>query len=262
MTAGPPAPPGPPPERHTLAGVPVLVARPDTGGGAPPPVALWCHGYRADAAANAAELEAIAADGFLAVGVDAVGHGARRTEDLAARSARTPGGALAVMLALAGATADELPALVRALGGAGLGDPARVGLVGVSMGGYLAYRAAGRVPGLRAVVAVLGSPEWGRPGAPDPESPHRHLEAFREVALLSVTAERDASVPPDAARRLHAALAAAGAPPDRARYVELPGAEHLMAAADWARAMAEARAWLRAHLGPGAPGEAPNMSTA
>jgi hypothetical protein len=241
----------------TLAGVPVLVARPAAAGGGPPPVALWFHGFRADAAANAAELATLAADGFLAVGVDAAGHGRRRAGDLDARVAAAPGGARAVMLALAAATAAELPALVAAAAERGWGDSARVGVVGVSMGGYLAYRAALDVPGVRAAVAVLGSPEWELPGAPNPDSPHRRPEAFRGVALLSVTAEHDASVPPAAARRLHAALDADGARAAPARYVELPGVGHLMSADAWRLATAEARGWLRAHLGaPASPGRA------
>jgi dienelactone hydrolase len=223
-------------------------------------VVLWLHGFRADAAANAAELSAIAGDGFVAVGVDAVGHGRRRAADLDARVAGTPGGARAVMLELAAATATELPALLGEVGARGLGDPSRAGVVGVSMGGYLAYRAALAVPGVRAVVAVLGSPEWGAPGAAGPDSPHRRPAAFGRVALLSITAERDASVPPAAARALHAALDALPAyvgdgtrPRAAARYVELPGAEHLMGADDWRRAMDAARGWLRDHLRP-APG--------
>jgi dienelactone hydrolase len=239
--------------RDTLAGVPVLLAAPASHARPPAgdraPIVLWFHGFRADAAANADELAAIAADGFLAVGVDAVDHGARRADDVDARIAAEPGGARAVMLAMAAATAAELPALVAALGARGLGDPGRVGLVGVSMGGYLAYRAARELPGVRAVVAVLGSPEWGPPGAPGPDSPHAAPHAFRDVALLSITAERDASVPPDAARRFHAELAATHPAPDRARYLELPAAEHLVSAGEWERAMAETRGWLRAHLG-------------
>jgi dienelactone hydrolase len=240
--------------RDTLAGVPVLLAGPAPHAGRTagdrPPIVLWFHGFRADAAANATELAAIAADGYLAVGVDAVDHGARRADDLDARMATTPGGARAVMLALAAATTAELPALVAALGARGLGDPRRVGIVGVSMGGYLAYRAARALPGVRAVVAVLGSPEWGAPGSPGPDSPHAAPHAFRDVALLSITAERDASVPPEAARRFHAELAAGHPAPERARYLELPGAEHLVSAGEWDRAMTETREWLRAHLAP------------
>jgi pimeloyl-ACP methyl ester carboxylesterase len=242
--------------RETVAGVPVLLAMPAQLRGpvdTPPPIVLWLHGFRADAAANAAELQAFAADGFLGVGVDAVDHGARRAADLDARVAAAAGGARALMLALAAATAAELPALVAALGARGLGDAERVGIVGVSMGGYLAYRAAGAVPGVRAVVAVLGSPEWGDPGSSGADSPHHDPEAFRHVALLSITAEHDASVPPDAARRLHAVLAADHPAPARSRYVELPGAGHLVGAEEWSQAMDEARGWMRAHLAPAAP---------
>jgi pimeloyl-ACP methyl ester carboxylesterase len=249
------------PVPHTLAGVPVLVVRPTLAPAAGvPPLVLWLPGFRADAAANAAELVELASAGFVAVGVDAVGHGRRRAVDLDARIARAPGGARGVMLELAAATAGELPALLAAAGAEGLGDPACVGIVGVSMGGYLAYRAAQTLPGVRAVVAVLGSPEWGAPGAAGADSPHRRPAAFGRVALLSITAERDTSVPPGAARQLHAALAAAasadgaatgaGGALAAARYLELPGAEHLMGSDDWARAMAEARGWLREHLRP------------
>ena len=231
---------------RTFAGAPALVALPD-GARTPLPAVLWYHGYRADAAANRSELERIAGAGFVAVGVDAVGHGRRQTEDLAARSAATPGGALGVVLEVATATADEVPRVVDALVAEGLADPARVGLVGISMGGYLAYRSALVEPRLRAVVAVLGSPEW--PGRAD--SPHLRPDDFRRLALLSITAERDESVPPDAARRFHSALAAAagGHPaPERARYLELAGAPHLMSAEQWATAMDATLDWLVRHV--------------
>jgi dipeptidyl aminopeptidase/acylaminoacyl peptidase len=145
------------------------------------------------------------------------------------------------MLDLARATAVEVPAIVRALADDGLADPVRVAAVGVSMGGYLVYHAVTVMPALRAVVALLGSPEW-----PDGGGPHRAPHAFRDVALLSITAEHDASVPPDAARRFHARLA--GAHPDApAAYHELRGAAHLMGAEHWAEAMDATLAWLRRH---------------
>jgi pimeloyl-ACP methyl ester carboxylesterase len=110
------------------------------------------------------------------------------------------------------------------------------------MGGFLVYRAATVLPRLRAVVALLGSPVW-----PGDDSPHRQPHAFHALALLSITAERDGSVPPDAARRFHHALAAAQPAPARARYLELPDAEHLMSGEQWEAAVAATLDWLRAH---------------
>ena len=228
---------------RTLAGAPVLLATP--GDAEPPPRAavLWYHGFGARASDNRAELARIARAGFTAVGVDAVGHGARRLPDLDARIALPLEGARGEMLALADASAHEVPALVRALVDEGIADSGRIALVGVSMGGYLAYRAVARAPALRVVVALLGSPEW-----PDADSPHLHPDRFDDIALLSVTAERDASVPPAAARRFHEALRARRAPGERVRHVELAGAEHLMSAAQWERLMDETVEWLVRHL--------------
>jgi pimeloyl-ACP methyl ester carboxylesterase len=67
------------------------------------------------------------------------------------------------------------------------------------------------------------------------------------VALLSITAEHDVSVPPAAVMRLHAALDARfGVTPQR-RHVELPGAGHLTSQSEWEQAMAATLAWLVEH---------------
>jgi cephalosporin-C deacetylase-like acetyl esterase len=66
--------------------VPVLIARPAVGD--PPwPAVLWYHGFTADRNASRPELETLAKVGFLAVGVDAVGHGARWLPDFDERFA-------------------------------------------------------------------------------------------------------------------------------------------------------------------------------
>ncbi len=76
-----------------IAGVPVLMAAPALDG-APFPTVLWFHGFRADALAHAGELERLASAGFLAVGIDAVGHGARRDRTISDRIVTTDGGAM------------------------------------------------------------------------------------------------------------------------------------------------------------------------
>ena len=226
---------------RTLAGVPCLIAEPSPTESSRP-VVLWCHGFRADALAHTPELEMCAAAGFLAVGVDAVGHGARQDPSLSDRLAQSADGALPVMLELVEQTVDELPALIDALAAWYNVDRSRVSLVGISMGAFLAYRAVATNLRLRAVVALLGSPEW--PGA---MSAHRSPEAFRRVALLSITAEHDVSVPPSSVTRLHQQLVgiATSAGGTRQHHFVLRGAGHLTSADEWQRAMRVTLQWLQ-----------------
>jgi pimeloyl-ACP methyl ester carboxylesterase len=223
----------------SLGGIPALVAVP-AGESEPYRTVLWFHGFRADALAHAAELERCAAMGFLAVGIDAVGHGARAHHDIAARISRGVGGALPVMLELAEATIAELPSLVDELVTAYGADRGRISAVGISMGAFLLYRSIVVGPPLRAAVALLGSPEWD-----GNDSPHLALDAFERVALLSITAEYDESVPPAPAERLHADLANRFGDRVVQRHVELRGSGHLTSAAHWEEAMRETLEWLQ-----------------
>jgi uncharacterized protein len=221
--------------------VPLLIARREEADGALPAV-LWFHGFGVDKDTHRKELAQLADAGFLAVGVDAAGHGARRLPDLAERQAAPRDEALRTMVDLAARTADELPGLIGALAAEGLADAGRIGAAGVSMGGYLVYRAAVVEPRIRAAVSILGSPEW-----PDGDGPASRTDVLARAALLSVTAEQDENVPPLAARALHRRLEESH--PDAVhRYVELPGAVHLMSAADWEVTMDETLRWLTIHL--------------
>ena len=220
--------------------VPLLVVRPDAAAGALPTV-LWFHGLSVSKDTHEKELLQIADAGFLAVGVDAAGHGERALPTLADRIARaTQDEALRLMLPLAELTARDVPGVVRHLRDAGLTDERRVALAGISMGAFVVYRAVTIVQGIRAAVALLGSPEW-----PEGISPHWTPEAFRHTAMLSITGERDVNVPPDEARRFHARLDRDAEREAPARYLELSGAEHLMAAESWEIAMRETVDWLR-----------------
>ncbi len=229
-----------------VAGVPVLIARPEAGISSARdqqrPAVLWMHGFRADALAHAAELDRCAAMGFVAVGVDAVDHGARAGPALAERLQRSSQGALPVMLDVVDATVLELPAVIDALVSDFGVDRTRVSMVGISMGAFLVYRAITISVPLKAAVALLGSPEW-----PGETSAHGRLDRFRHTALLSVTAEHDVSVPPPAVHRLHDALTAKQVGDAPQRHHVLQGAGHLTNAMQWGEAMTETMAWLDAH---------------
>jgi dienelactone hydrolase len=232
-----------------LAGVPVLIASPPPHAVASDdqhrPAVLWMHGFRADALAHVAELKRCAALGFVAVGIDAVDHGARSNAALVKRLEQSTAGALPVMLDIVDATVRELPAVIDALVHEHGVDRRRVSLVGISMGAFLAYRAIADGIPLRSSVALLGSPEW-----PGPSSAHQRLDAFRGTALLSVTAEHDTNVPPAPVNRLHGALHVLfgdAAVRHHHHHHELRGSGHLTNAAQWGEAMQLTMAWLARH---------------
>lgn len=205
---------------------------------------------------HAADLALLADAGFLAIAVDAIAHGERRVADGWRRFLADP---LRALLEVVSATAAEVPALVGELVRRRWAHPGRIGIAGVSLGGFVAYGAALADRRIAAAVTIAASPRWGS----DPRSPHRHPGRFHPLALLSITAGVDALVAPGDARALHRELEPRyAATPERLRYVELPGEPHWMSPEAWSHARAEAEAWFvrfladEAAVGEGAAREA------
>jgi pimeloyl-ACP methyl ester carboxylesterase len=213
-----------------IGSTPVLLARRAGTLAALPPV-FWFHGFGVEKETHRKELAQLAEAGFLAVGVDAAGHGERRLADLDERIAAPREEAKQTMRELALQTAAELPMLIDELIARGLATD-RVAVAGVSMGGYVTYKAAVADPRVRAAVSILGAPELLT-------ADERASFATNGVALLSINGEKDVNVPPDEARAFHAALSGA-----HHRYLELAGAEHLVNEEQWTMAMNAALDWL------------------
>jgi hypothetical protein len=227
-------------EPARLGPAPALLARPAAASGLLPAV-LWFHGFDADKETHRPELGALAKAGFLAVGIDAVGHGERRFPDFAERFAGTKDGTDRLFLDLVAEGVAEVPRIVEALRAGGQAEPDRISLGGVSMGGFIVYGALAAALPFPAAVALLGSPEW-----PRETSPHLHLDPFFPTALLSINAGSDEVVSPAGARALHRALRPLyAAQPDRLRYREIEGSPHMMGAVDWALAIRETVGWFK-----------------
>ena len=226
-------------ELARFAQTPLLIAR-TAGTGSPLPTVLWFHGFGADKEVHLPELCRFAELGLLAVGVDAVGHGQRRFADLAQHVCRLPHETPRLFARIVNGTVADVPALIDRLVERGLTDQERVAVAGVSMGGCIAYGAITADRRLCAAAALLGSPEWALAELPD-----LAVERFFPTALLSITAEHDAVVPPAAARRLHQKLGPLyHTHPDRLCYQEIAGASHFMQPQEWASTIDLASAWL------------------
>ncbi|CAM4023563.1 alpha/beta hydrolase family protein [Corallococcus exiguus] len=205
-------------------------------------VVLFFHGLGGGKEVHERELRLFADQGLFAVGVDAVGHGERRFPDFDARFADGNPRWLEEFLDVVESTANEVPALIDALIGEHGADPARLGIGGVSLGGYITYAALVREQRLRAAVPFLGSPEWG---LPRPASPHHHPQRFFPTALFSQTGGKDDVVPPGPAKALHVQLTPLYAEaPERLRHREFPESGHMMREADWQEATRDAADWL------------------
>jgi uncharacterized protein len=234
--------------------VPVAWARPVDA--APRATVVLLHGLGAAKEAQAPEAAALARAGFEAFVPDAPHHGERRTPLLDAALA-APGVADAheLFLKILREEIAELPSVVAWLAAAGRGP---LGVIGISMGAYAALGASfvqARDARLRAVVSILGSPDWaprcGEPTAQAREwmaeapvhAPERHLLPPR--ALLLANAGRDVFVPAARARAFAERLRPAyAAHPERLEYVEYPDSEHFMLERDWHDLWSRSVAWL------------------
>jgi uncharacterized protein len=192
---------------------------------------LFYHGFGGTKERVDAYTTALAEAGFLAVGLDAAGHGERRhpefdsmfsDERWDARFEDTESD----FLKLIDDTAAEVPSIIDDLITRGWAREDGVGIGGRSLGGNVSYAAILADPRLRAMASVVGSPEWTLPRA---HSPHHHLDRFFPAAMLSEAAELDEFVPAEPIRDFHAKLAPwYASEPDRIQYVEHAGVGHFL----------------------------------
>jgi len=239
---------------RTPEGVTALTVRPLSDGGRPAdgPLVLVIHGLGSRKERHLELCLLLARAGITACALDACLHGERSTPE-AAVLCQAPGSpAFASFFTEAvSATAAELAPLAAHLG------HERYGVVGHSMGGFVALLAAVEDARVEAVVSIAGSPDWAATaraaGLPPGElteaealSPLRRADAYWPRPLLMLHGDADQTVPVGGHRRLHAALSAGAyaAAPDRLALVEYPGVGH-----DFLPNMAERSAeWMRRFL--------------
>ncbi len=188
---------------------------------------ILLHGHGARAEVHLGDGAAFVGQGTEVVLPDAPGHG-RRDDGRLARLAALPAVArTAAIHALAQEWRLELPQIAAACRRRGA---ARVGVVGISMGGFTALAALAPPCPFDAVVALLAAPDLVDPSALTPNRP----------PLLLGLAGRDRSVPPAPGRRF--------AHEYGAELLEYPESEHTMRGEDSSDLWARTAGFLRRHL--------------
>ncbi len=226
--------------KDNLAGAPVLLCgRGLLKDASAKGTILFYHGFNACKEVNRKELHALAAAGFLAVGVDNWGHGERRLADWEARFA-DPAQRECAFLDLVQRSVNEIPTLVDALQARGLLAEGRLGVAGISMGGIIAYGALPLEKRIRAIATIVATPKWLE---------RHHWPACYPCAILSQTAGQDTIVDPEDASRFHLTLAQWYAQcPERNAYINYPLSEHMMRPEDFEIAWQRLTEWFNRHL--------------
>jgi uncharacterized protein len=235
-----------------VAGVPALLRyRESPEAAAGRGTVLFYHGFGGTKEKPGAYLSALAEAGFLAVSLDAVGHGERRYRDFDAifndeRWDASFEETETDFLRVIDETAAEVPAIIDELLARGWAREGGVGVAGRSLGGCVSYASVLADSRVRAVVSVVGSPEWTLPRA---HSPHHHPDGFFPAAVLSQAAQFDEHCPPGPIRAFHAALEPFyAAEPDRIAYVEYPGVRHALTPELIATSVRQLVAWFQRWL--------------
>lgn len=203
---------------------------------------ILLHGLFACKEGNVKELRSLARHGFLAVGLDAPGHGEREDPELVERlRGDRDDGQFASLLREAAA---EIPGVIDELSRRNL-IQGGIGITGISMGGYISFAVA-QDSRIQAAIPILGSPVW--PGNPA-DSPHRLQQLFPPTAMLVQNAGRDRSVPPHHAREFVRQLQPAYQTcPERLKYIEYENSEHFMQEEDWYRLWNRSLEWFSEYL--------------
>lgn len=194
---------------------------------------ILLHGYAAAAAVHVQDARAFVDAGTEVLIPDAPGHGRREDGRLETLAGLPDAERPAAIHGIAREWLSELPELVAGCRERGA---SRVGVVGISMGGFAALGALAQPSPFDAVAAVLAAPALVDRAA---------LRAGHPPLLLGL-AGRDSAVPPEPGRRF--------AEDYGAELLEYPESDHMMRGEDWFDLWDRTGAFLRRHLGAnGAP---------
>lgn len=185
------------------------------------------------------EMTWLAEHGFIAVCIDPPHHGERDDGHLQALARHTDAEAHPQFIRIVQEAIQEIPAIVEYCMQQYV---PKIGITGISLGGFITYGAVVEEPRLRAAVPILGSPDWSPKKASSDSAmlkmmklaPVHFPNKFPPCALFAANAGKDVSVRPAASRQFVAALQVFYDDyPERLQYKEYAESQHMMRENDW-----------------------------
>lgn len=143
-------------EKCNIAGIPTFVCFQNDG--RPKPLIILAHAFQSSKEFWRAKMKSLARKGYFAVALDNRGHGERKGPDFKTRILTRDGFNLYEVRRLIKETADDIALLINHFTAKNQIDAARIGVLGVSMGGFAAFRALVIDNRITVAVPIIASP--------------------------------------------------------------------------------------------------------
>ena len=145
-------------QKHFVKGIPALACYTTDSPNTPKPLVILSHAFQSSKAFWQDKLSALAASGYFAVALDNKGHGERNGPDFKSIVFSEEGFNLYEVRRLIKETADDIPTLIDHFSTHPCVDASRIGMIGVSMGGFITFRALVIEKRIRVAAPVIASP--------------------------------------------------------------------------------------------------------
>jgi len=205
------------------------------------PLIIFSHGFTGNKEDGGEEMTLYAGKGFFTVSIDNRGHGERKDEPFFSQVMEN--GKLDVLKVrkLINQTAEDIPVVIDHFENDDRVAPGRAGMLGVSMGGFITFKALALDDRIRAAAPIIASPVWDEfpkdtPLVDTPElrgrlkayaeehGPTRFLERFFDRDILVHIGTADRHFAPAGVRSFVEKVNASGR--GRIRLLEYPGVAH------------------------------------
>ncbi len=206
-------------------------------------IVIFYHGLGASKESNFTELEGIASVGFLAVGIDNVGHGERRESNFENLFSENNIDRVKNIYRYVKETAEEVEEIISFLMSKfSLKNP-KISVCGISMGGCIAYLTPQYSNKINVVSSILGTPIWHNVG----DNFQDRIILYKNVALLSQNGALDDIICASDVQRFHSILNETYHSANH-KFVKYDWSGHFMREEDWYTACSLSVDWIKNHL--------------